>query len=150
MESVHFESTDPGVDWAKDPQIAIDLDRPLDSTKILTPNVIRLPGGGYRMYYTGLGPARSVAHSQGYILSATSEDATTWEKDPAVRVDVHEPNAWLRVLCPDVIPLPDGGYRMYYEARSAGRPFKILSAVSPDGLEWQGEPGVRFGDDRWS
>jgi len=73
--SVHYQPTDPGLHWVKDPEIAIDLDSPLDSQKILTPNVVKLPDGGYRMYYTGYGPGRPVEGSQGYVLSAFSEDA---------------------------------------------------------------------------
>ena len=148
--AVHFEATDPGTEWSKDPWIAIDLDTPLDSERILTPNVIRLPGGGFRLYYTGLGPDRTVPDCIGYILSASSRDAVTWVKDPGVRVDVFPPHAALWTLCPDVIPLPDGRYRMYFEARSPDQPTVILSAVSDDGLAFTVEPGIRVGDGRWS
>ena len=136
--------------WRKEPRIAIDLDHPLDSERILTPNVIHVPGGGYRMYYTGLGPARRDRDGLGYILSAFSPDALTWIKDPDVRVDLFPPHATLRTLCPDVIPLPGGGFRMYFEARAADRPTVILSALSEDGLNWTPEEGIRFGDETWS
>ena len=147
LQVVHFHRVDPGVHWSKDTGIAIDLDRPLDSTKILTPNVIRLATGGYRMYYTGLGPG---GRGQGYILSAYSNDAEVWAKEAGIRVDLSPPHAALRTLCPDVIPLVDGGYRMYFEARTEGCPTVVLSALSEDGLGWEAESGVRFGDDEWS
>ena len=150
IQSGHYAEHDPGRDWHKDSRIALDRDTLLDATKILTPNVIRLPGGGYRMYYTGLGPGRPVAEAVGYILSAQSEDAVAWTKEPGIRLDVHSPHATRRVLCPDVIPLVEGGYRMYYEARTAEGPTTVLSAVSTDGLDWQPEPGIRFGDGEWS
>ncbi len=150
IRSVHYAENDPGREWVKDSRIALDQDTPLDSTKILTPNVIRLPDGGYRMYYTGLGPGRPAVDAQGYILSAFSEDAAVWTKDPGIRLDVHAPHATRRVLCPDVIPLADGGYRMYYEARTSEGPTTVLSAVSKDGLDWEPEAGIRFGDDTWS
>ena len=123
IKSVHYIARDPGLRWVKDPQPSIGPDTPLDSLSILTPNVIRLPAGGYRMYYTGLGPGRAVQESQGYILSALSRDGLTWHKEPSVRLDVHKPFASSRVLCPDVIPLPDGRWRMYFQAgrRTAGR-----------------------------
>ena len=149
-QSVHYQPTDPGLHWEKDAQIAIDLDSPLDSQKILTPNVVKLPDGGYRMYYTGYGPGRPVEESQGYILSAFSEDAVTWTKEPGVRVDVHEPYAAKRALCPDVIPLPGGRWRMYFEAWPENGPGNILSAISHDGLQWEPEPGIRFGDGEWA
>jgi hypothetical protein len=150
LTAIHFQQHDPGVRFEKDPHIAIDLDHPLDSERILTPNVVRLRTGGYRMYYTGLGPARRDPDAVGYILSASSEEAVTWRKDPGVRVDLFAPHASSRTLCPDVIPLPDGRFRMYFEARSPLRPTEILSAVSEDGLSWEPEEGVRFGDETWS
>lgn len=162
LRAVHYCERDPGVvDWTKDDRIAIDLDHPLDSDRILTPNVIHM-AGGYRMYYTGLGPERRDPDALGYILSALSDDAVTWRKDPGVRVDLFPPYASARTLCPDVIPLSDGSYRMYFEARSGvpaseeerflgpAKPTVILSAVSKDGLNWSPEEGVRFGDDTWS
>ena len=148
--SVHYIEKDPGLKWVKDPQIAIDLDTALDCEKILTPNVVCLGRGGFRMYYTGLGPGRAVKDSAGYILSAFSSDGMAWQKEPGVRVDVHEPDAMLRVLCPDVIPLPDGRWRMYYEARTHDRPSSILSAVSEDGLDWHREGGIRMSNPQWS
>ena len=150
LRAVHFHQTDPGTKWRKDDRIAIDRDRPLDSERILTPNVIRLSTGGYRMYYLGCGPARTSASASAYILSAISEDGDSWEKDPGIRVDVHPPYAAKCTMCPDVIPLAHGGYRMYYEARTEARPTVVLSATSDDGLQWDLEPGVRFGDPNWS
>jgi len=149
-QTVHYQPTDPGLRWVKDPKIAIDLDSPLDDRKILTPNVVKLPSGGYRMYYTGLGSGRSGEEAEGYILSAFSEDASSWVKEPGIRVDVHEPYAARRTLCPDVVPLPDGCWRMYFEAGGTVGPNKVLSAVSDDGLQWEPEPGIRFGNGEWA
>jgi hypothetical protein len=146
LKAVHFQQTDPGTRWRKDYRIAIDLDSPLDSERILTPNVIRLPTGGYRMYYLACGPARTSPNAAAYILSAFSEDGDSWDKEPGIRVDVHPPYD-LSAMCPDVIPLEGGGYRMYYEARAEDKPGLVLSATSADGLQWDPEPGVRFGSD---
>ena len=143
IRAVHYQARDPGLVWTKDPEPCIGPDSPLDSLSILTPNVVRLPAGGYRLYYTGWGPGRAVPDANGYILSAVSGDGAAWRKEPGVRLDVHEPDATLRVLCPDVVPLPDGRWRMYYEAASPERPTVIKSAASPDGLAWEPEPGVR-------
>ena len=93
LTSAHFHQRDPGVIWDKDPHIAIDLDSPLDSESILTPNVVRWPSGGYRMYYTGLGPAHSDPNAVGYILSAYSADGLKWSKDEGIRIDLHPPRA---------------------------------------------------------
>lgn len=150
LTAVHFHQHDPGVHWTKDSQIAIDLDTPLDSSSILTPNVVRLSSGGYRIYYTGRGPAHPDPNAVGYILSAYSDDAATWTKDAGIRIDLHAPHATTRTLCPDVVPLPNGGWRMYYEARSGDDPTVILSAISADGLQWELEDGLRIGDGEWS
>ena len=150
LRAVHFQETDPGTRWRKDDRIAIDLDSPLDSECVLTPNVIRLATGGYRMYYLGRGPARTSPDAAAYILSAFSENGDSWQKETGIRVDVHPPHAAKCTMCPDVIPLAGGGYRMYYEARTEGRPTVVLSATSADGLSWVLEPGVRFGNDNWS
>ena len=163
LTAVHYQETDPGITFRKDATIAVDVDHLLDSERILTPNVLHLPAGGYRMYYTGLGPGRRDPDALGYILSAFSEDAKIWQKDSGVRVDLFPPHASARTLCPDVIPLVGGGYRMYFEARShapdstgdrsfgpASQPTVIMSAVSEDGLDWTPEAGLRFGDGKWS
>jgi predicted GH43/DUF377 family glycosyl hydrolase len=150
IKSVHYIAQDPGLRWVKDPEVSIGPDTPLDCLSILTPNVIHLPDGDYRMYYTGLGPGRPVEASQGYILSALSTDGLTWDKEPGIRLDVHEPFASSRVLCPDVVPLPDGRWRMYFQASSGGGPSVVLSAISKDGLNWEPEPGARAADARWS
>jgi hypothetical protein len=150
LTAVHYQRHDPGVHFTKDALIAIDQDPLPRSARILTPNVVHAPSGGYRMYYTGLDPARRDSAIGGHILSASSSDGTGWTKDPGVRVDVSSPYASWRVLSPDVIPLRNGGYRMYFEGRSERRPTVVLSAHSTDGLEWVTEEGSRFGDDRWS
>jgi hypothetical protein len=149
VKSVHYQGVDPGLGWVKDAAIAIDSDGPLDSVRALTPNVVKVEGG-YRMYYHGLGPQRPNAASKGYVLSAFSSDAERWEKEPGVRMDAGGEGAADFIWSPDVIPLPDGRYRMYYEgnteqAGDGGARSAIVSALSADGLVWEKEPGVRLG-----
>ena len=80
------------------------------------------PGAAYRMYYTGFAPeVYEQSDLLGHILSASSPDGSSWAHDDGVRINVHGPHASQRTLCPDVVPIPGGGYRMYYEARTAGR-----------------------------
>ena len=90
-----------------------------------------------RMYYTGIGEGSRHPDAQGYILSAVSTDAKSWFKEEGVRVDVdiHTLGS-LRVLCPDVLQLEDGRWRMYFEARAPNAPCVILSAISDDGLSF--------------
>ena len=145
---VHFQPTDPGTRWVKDPGVVIE---PADATgnwKALTPNVVDVPGG-YRMYYTLVGPGSDYAVTPGNILSAFSTDGSRWEPEPGVRLAPHEPTAGLRVVCPDVIPTDDGGWRMYFEAQPFEGPSSIGSAYSRDSLSFEPEPGVRFGEGVW-
>jgi hypothetical protein len=147
FKSVHYQAVDPGDRWIKDAAVAIDIDSPLDSSRTLTPNVIRM-GGGYRMYYHGLGPGGPEG-SHGYILSAWSSAAVSWQKDPGIRLEAGGEGAAQIVWSPDVIPMADGGYRMYVEGKTeqADGSFTsaIISAVSDDGLAWEREPGIRLG-----
>ena len=151
--AVHYQVVDPGTRWTKDADIAIDSDGPLDANRALTPNVIKVDGG-YRMYYHGFGPGRPNPDSKGYILSAFSTDAEQWQKEPGVRLDAGGEGAEHYIWSPDVIPLPDGGYRMYVEGRTeqagGGTRSAIISALSDDGLVWEREPGVRLGSEHAS
>ena len=148
LKSIHYQKTDPGLRWNKDSDIAIDSGRGLEADRALTPNVIKIDGG-YRMYYHGLGPGSILG-----ILSAFSADAAQWESEPGIRLPAGGEWATQCIWSPDVIPLPDGGYRMYFEGkwqdaddsvRSA-----IVSAVSDDGLVWEQEPGARLGGENGS
>ena len=108
IESFHSVFKDPGIRWEKESCVSIDSDSPLDNESVLTPNVVRLSCGKFRMYYTGLGTARPIANSLGYILSAISEDGLNWSKEEGIRIDVKLPFACNRVLCPEIVPLKDG------------------------------------------
>ena len=153
VRSVHFQEVDPGLRWVKDAEVAINSDGPLDSDRTLTPNVVEMDDG-FRLYYHGFGPQRPKVDSKGYILSAFSTDAEKWTKEPGVRMDAGGEGAEHYIWSPDVIPLPDGGYRMYYEGKTerAGGQVKsaVVSALSADGLVWEREPGLRLGGENTS
>jgi hypothetical protein len=149
---VHWVPSDPGTRWVKDPGIVIAAPDDSGEWKALTPNVVAVPGGGFRMYYTVSGPGRDYGPTRAVILSAFSSDGSSWEPEPGVRLAPHGPDASVRVVCPDVIPLSPadgGGWRMYFEGQPADpRASVILSARSADGLAWEPEPGIRFGGPR--
>jgi len=139
----------------KDEGVVIEPPDASGEWKALTPNVVALPvsdGGGFRMYYTLSGPGRDYGPTPAVVLSARSADGSTWEPEAGVRLEPHGPDASVRVVCPDVIPLSSaqgGGWRMYFEGQPADpRASVILSARSDDGLAWQPEPGIRFGGPR--
>ena len=146
LTAIHYLKIDPGCRWVKDPQIAVNSDDPDDDARTMTPNVVKLYGGGYRMYYTGVGRGRPPKISEESFLSAFSDDGLTWREEAGSRLEKNDVDDTQRILCPEVIPLPNGRYRMYFENKTVAGSSVILSAISDDGMSWSQEPGVRFGD----
>ncbi len=136
--------------WHKEPGPRLEGSRDLDSSKLQAPCIIERPEGGYRLFYTAVGPARPFPECQGYILSAVSEDGLAFTIEPGIRLAPQPtiPHMSLRLLAPSVTRLPDGRWRMYVEARgSADRPTVITSAVTEDLVAWEHEEGIRLETD---
>ncbi len=133
--------------WVKEDGPRLQGSRDLDSSKLQSPCIVRLPAGGYRLFYTAVGPAKPYPVCQGYILSAISEDGLHFEKEPGIRL-APQPNIRhmaLRVISPSVTPSSDGRWRMYFESRGAADvPTAICSAISSDMLHWELEEGTRL------
>ncbi len=146
QQRVHYQPTDPGIRWEKDPGIVIDVSDVGGNWRSITPNVIEV-GAGFRMYYTESGPGLDYGSSPARILSAISHDGTMWEPELGVRIAPYEPGPGLRVVCPDVVPLLEGGYRRYFEGQPHNGPSTVMSAYSDEGIVWKADPGIRWGDD---
>lgn len=132
--------------WRKEAGARVQGSRPLDQLKVQAPCVVRVSDGGYRLFYTAIGPGKPYANCQGYILSAYSRDGLQFELEPGIRMapEPGTPHMGLRVLAPSVARIDDGRWRMYFEARgTADRPTGICSAVSDDLLSWTREEGIR-------
>ena len=136
------------INWHKEPCARITGNRGLDQFKVQAPGVVKLsPAGGFRLFYTAVGPDKPFADCQGYILSAVSDNGRDFEPEPGIRVapDPERQELSLRALAPSITSIA-GGWRMYYEGRGpADQPTVIASAVSKDLLHWEVEPGVRVG-----
>lgn len=175
--AIHEVSCDPGVDWDKWPTVAIEAAPDDDSSPqpearwppeavrtgvcgSVSPRVVMLPTGGYRMYYTQLLPrpgfpagANDYDNTMSRILSAVSNDGLEWTPEPGVRLSPEQGGAGeFRVVSSEVVPVSDesGHLRMYYECCRGSQAIRnsINSAVSEDGgLAWQVEPGERLGLD---
>ena len=171
---VHSVPTDPGTSWAKDARVVVDAPPddevdprpdaqwPPDAVRTgvcgaVSPRVVALPGGGYRLYYTQILPrsgfpagANDYDNATSRILSATSPDGSTWTPEPGVRLSSQQGGAGeFRVVSSEVVPLPggDGRLRMYYECCPGPQSAQnsIRSALSEDGgLVWTPEPGARI------
>lgn len=129
-----------GQTWNKEAGVRINIWGPY--VAVYSPEVIRLPNGTYRMYFS----ARSADPLYANIHSAFSADGLSWQIMSGIRIQhggtfdtVLAQNPSL-VQNPDGSPFlyPDGRYRMYY-AGFDGSHFRILSASSQDGLSWQKE-----------
>ena len=133
--------------WRKEPGPRVEGSRDLDSSKVQAPGIVALPGGGYRLYYTAVGPGKPFPTCQGYVLSAVSDDGVSFQVEPGVRVapDPSIEHGSLRYLAPTVTQLADGRWRMYFESRGpATLPTVIASAISSDMFEWKLEEGIRL------
>ena len=133
--------------WQKEPGPRLQGSRLLDQSKVQAPCVVRIPSGGFRLFYTGVGSAKPFSECQGYILSAFSEDGLTFFTEPGIRI-APQPDLThmsLRVLAPTLTACADDGWRMYFESRGpADVPTVICSAVSADMLHWTLEDGIRM------
>ena len=171
--SVQTVPTDPGTSWAKNPLPAIEpppdhevdpapeAKWPAAATRtgvygVVSPRILALTGGGYRMYYTQILPRHgSPAGANDYdtassrILSATSHDGETWSPEAGVRLSPQQGGAGdFRVVSSEVVPIdsPSGRFRMYYECCNGpqSQQNSIRSAISDDGLVWSPERGARI------
>lgn len=170
---IHTVPTDPGKSWTDDVTVIIEAppDHETDPAPeatwanvdvrtgicgSVTPRVVVLPNGQYRMYYTQMLPrpgfpagAIDYDYCSTRILSAVSSDGMTWVPEPGVRLSPQQGGAGdFRVVSPDIVPISGepGRLRMYYECCPGTQSIdnSIRSAVSNDGLSWTVEPGVRL------
>lgn len=133
--------------WLREDGPRLQGSRELDTAKLQSPCIVAVPSGGYRLFYTAVGPAKPFPDCQGYILSAISDDGVTFEKEEGIRLTPQPqiPHMSLRVISPSVTVCSDGRWRMYFESRGiASRPTVICSAISTDMLHWELEDGIRL------
>ena len=133
--------------WRKDAEVRVKGSHDLDISKVQAPGVVGMASGGFRLFYTAVGPGKPFAACQGYILSAVSDDGLKFRTEPGVRIapDPAIEHMSLRVLAPSVCQCADGRWRMYFEARGpANIPRAICSAISSDQLNWEIEEGIRL------
>ncbi|NDD29851.1 MAG: hypothetical protein EB084_16465 [Proteobacteria bacterium] len=101
--------------------------------KQVDPNVIALPGGGYRLFYTVSAGNEDPAYERTEFHSAVRR-ANRWVREPGCRLSD------TGIVDPDVIALPDGTWRMFF---TRGIEEQICSATSSNGLDFVIEPGQR-------
>ena len=133
--------------WRKEAGSRLQGSRPLDIAKLQAPCIVPIPGGGFRLFYTAVGPAKPYPTCQDYILSAISDDGLVFRTEPGIRLAPQPavPHMSRRVIAPTVTPCADDHWRMYFESRGpATEPTVICSAISADMLHWEHEEGIRL------
>jgi hypothetical protein len=168
---VQTVETDPGTVWSKETHVAINAPPDSDTNPrpeatwpreelrtglcgVVSPRILALPGGGFRMYYSQILPrpgfpagANDYDNSSTRILSAFSSDGESWVPEPGIRLSPQEGGAGeFRVVSSEVVPVGDGSkLRMYFECCEGSQAVtnSIRSATSSDGLKWTMDPGVR-------
>jgi hypothetical protein len=97
--------------------------------------VVRLPDDRLRMYYA---TPSDLPIRPSQLRSASSRDGYFWFLDDGVRFG----DIGFGVM--EVVPLPDGTWRLYHNDRQLDGSSRILSARSTKGLTFHLEPGVRL------
>ena len=62
-QSVHWVPGDPGAKWERDARPALERPEGGGVWGTNTPNVVALPGGGFRLYYALIGPTAANPHA---------------------------------------------------------------------------------------
>ena len=110
-------SDDGGLTFLPEAGIRIVSGGNFDRLTAFAPEILRLPTGGYRMYYAGYGSA-----TRADILTAVSDDGLAWQKD-ARPVLSPKSNRWDSAKCSEMCVIwrtegPDstGHFQMLHEA----------------------------------
>ena len=104
------------------------------------PTVVRLPDGRLRMYYA---TPSDLPIRPSQLRSASSRDGYIWFLDDGVRFG----DIGFGVM--EVVPLPDGTWRLYHNDRRVDGSSRIISARSTKGLTFHLEQGVRLPSGTW-
>ena len=72
--------------WTTEPGWRVAGSRGLDLWKVQAPGIVRRPEGGWRLFYTAVGPERPFPHCQGLLLSAVSDDGVNFVVEPGIRI----------------------------------------------------------------
>lgn len=106
-------------------------------------SILDLGEAGLRLYFTRMQDGVNV------LLSAVSTDGLTFTEEEGVRLEPGHVKAYdsVGIIHPSVIQLYNGQYRAFYDTFDTSDPdstWRILSALSNDGLNFTVEEGIRI------
>jgi hypothetical protein len=128
-------STDGGITFTREAGYRVVEDANHDA---FFPDVVALPNGQFRMYLTDQRTYVGTIGAPAFI-SAISDDGLNFTWEPGERLVYSGTGDEITgIRNENVVLLSNGTYRMYYVANA-----RVLSAVSPDGLTFTREPGIR-------
>jgi predicted GH43/DUF377 family glycosyl hydrolase len=110
-----------GLQWIKE-GIRLLPGGPDDPIGVHCPEVVTLPSGSYRMFYTANDGVKTK------IFSAISDDGLVWTKENKVIIDNVGPFDSHHTSSPDIVEFPNGTVRMYYMGFD-GNNYNVLSAI---------------------
>jgi len=111
------------------------------------PAIARLKDGRLMAAYQHF-PANDPENFDRVAVRFSSDEGNTWTASQAIHLS-GLPEGMRFPFDPTLVPLPDGGVRLYFTSLF-GRQFNddvpaIYSAISRNGIDYAFEPGVRFG-----
>lgn len=119
------------------------MDRDLtDPYSLSYPWVLRLAPDDWRMWYgTHQSWGAEKADMSHAIRAARSVDGIAWRRE--AQVCVPPVGAEIATVRPSVVQDSDGGFAMWFAARTETGPYGIARAASADGASWQrGDSGI--------
>ena len=122
------------------------VEGPCTLIRIAAPNARPLAWGQPRVVPIASGLRMFYLQDQG-IASATSTDHVTWQQETGLRITAEQAGV-SGTTTGSVVPLPGGGYRMYFSSLrdTPSDPATVMkSATSADQLAWTMDQGVRIG-----
>ncbi len=126
-------SSSDGLNFYTDMEIYLQSEVLRTPILVSSPEIVRMPNGTLRMYYTGDLFTPEIGNNNKKIKSAISPDkGATWMREDGTRIDAE-------ALDPCAVMLPDGRIRMYYSAYDSPDSddnMSIYSAISSDGLNY--------------
>jgi len=140
--SIYSATSNKGKVWTTEDGVRVSQAGPAMS-------VLKLGDGTWRMYFS-----RSV-NEKSALFSAISEDGVTFTEEEGIRLEAGHPKGYdsqTGIVHPSVIQTYNGKVRVYYDTFNTtdggDDPWRILSAISDDGLNFTIESGIRINPEK--